>query len=58
MEETKGNIKDSLMGHSVLSHESRTIHGKNHMEILNANIMQNLVISSLQKGGINRHHRL
>ena len=43
---------------SVTSYQTGTVYGKNHMQILNADIMYHLIISPLQKRGIYCNHRL
>ena len=42
---------------AVFADNTATIQSKNHREVLDANIMQHLVIGPLQKGGINGYHR-
>ena len=45
------------MGFSITSDKSRPVYCKSNRQILNTDIMQNLVISPLQKRRINRHNR-
>ena len=46
------------MGLPVASHQPGPVDGKDHGQVLDAHIMQNLVISPLQEGGIDGDHRL
>ena len=52
-----GIIKDSLVGLSVASHQSCPVYGKKDRKILDTYVMKHLIVSSLQKGGIDCHHR-
>ena len=52
-----GQIEDPLMGLPVASHQPRPVNGKDYGKILDAHVMQDLVVGPLQEGGINRHHR-
>ena len=51
-------IKDPLMCLAVTSHQAGPIQRKHHRQILDTDIMQDLIISPLQKGRIHCHHRL
>ena len=42
-------IKDSLMGLPVASYQSCTVNGKYHRQVLDTDIVQHLIIRSLQK---------
>ena len=53
-----GKIENSLVGLSVTSYQTGTVNGKYNRKILNTYIMQNLIVSSLQEGRIDCHHRL
>ena len=53
-----GQIKDPLMGFSVASDQPGPVYRQHHRQILQRHIMDDLVIASLQKGGINRKYRL
>ena len=46
------------MSLSVASHQSGPVDGKYHRQVLDAHVMQDLVISPLQEGGIDGDHRL
>ena len=48
-------IKDSLMGFAVASHQPGPVNGKDHRQILKTDIMKNLIICPLKKGGIYRY---
>lgn len=50
-------IKASLIGFPVSSYKSRPVNGKNHVQVLHAHVMHDLIHCSLQKGGINSHYR-
>ena len=51
------NIKYSLVGVAVSAHNSASIHRENNRQIVQADIMNDLVVSTLQKGRINRYDR-
>ena len=46
------------MGLSVASHKPCPVNRENHMQVLNADIVKNLIVGPLQEGGIHCHHRL
>ena len=46
-----------MMRGPVVAHKPGPIHSENHMKIQHGHILKNLVVGSLEKGGINRHHR-
>ena len=50
-----GQIKKPLMGRSVFPDNARAVHGKNNRKILQTDIVQNLIVGSLQESRINRH---
>ncbi len=50
-------IEDTMMGGSVLADQSAAIQEEIHIKILQADIMDHLIVSALQEGGINRHSR-
>ena len=41
---------------SVASHKSCPVNGKDHMHVLDTDIMQDLIIGPLEEGGIDGHH--
>ena len=49
----KRNIEDSLMSFSIASYQTGSVYGKYNRKILYTYIMNDLVVSSLQKGRIN-----
>ena len=46
------------MGGSVLTDDTTAVDGENHMQRLEADVMQNLIICALQKGRVNGNHWL
>ena len=46
------------MGGTVCAHDARAVYGEQHGQVLQRNVVQQLVVGTLQKGGINRHHGL
>src|SRR5262249_963634 len=50
-------IKDTMMSGPVRTHEAPSVEGKNDVQVLQANIMENLIVAPLQKCGIDGHHR-
>ena len=44
------------MGLPVASHKPCPVHRKEHRQVLDTDIVQDLVIGSLQEGGIDSHH--
>ena len=52
-----GKVKQTVMRGSIFTNNSPTVHGKDHGMLFKAYIVKDLVIGSLQKGGIDRNHR-
>ena len=52
----EGRIVNSLMRFTVTGNQTGTIHGKNGIQMHQRNIMDQLVICALEKGGVNGHH--
>ena len=52
-----GVIKDSLMGFSVAPHQPGPVNAEQHRKILNAHVVNHLVIPPLEKRGVHSHHR-
>jgi hypothetical protein len=51
-------IEQSVVGGTILSDHPSPVQRKDHREILKADVLVDLVIGSLEKGGINGHDRL
>ena len=51
-----GEIKGTVMGGPVGSHQTSSVQGKNHVEVLETDVMKDLIIGPLQEGGIDGHH--
>jgi hypothetical protein len=51
------NVKHSLVGLSVVSNNTTSIDGKRHREILDADIVNDLIVGPLKESGIDRHNR-
>ena len=47
-------VKQALMGFSVLSDDSGTVHREGHVESLNGDIVDKLVVAALKEAGIHR----
>ena len=45
------------MGLPVASHKPCPVHCKEHRQVLDTDIVEDLVIGPLKEGGIDRHHR-
>ena len=45
------------MGRAVIGRQTGAVHTENHRQILQSHIMDDAVISALQEGRVNRHHR-
>ena len=54
----EGEIERSLVGLTVGADDARTIDCKQHRQLLNGDVMDHLIVSALQEGGIDRHDRL
>ena len=54
----KRKVENSLMGLSVAPHKTCPVNGKDHMHVLDTDVMQDLIVGPLKEGGINGHHRL
>ena len=50
-------IIDSVMGLSVFTHQSGPVHGKDHMKLLQTDIMQDLIICPLEERRIHGNYR-
>ena len=48
----------AVVGLPVLTHKTAAIQAKNHRQVGKTNIMDDLVKSPLEEGGVNGHHRL
>ena len=46
------------MGRAVFAYQAGAIDGEQHIEVLHRHIVNQLVITALQEGGVDRHHRL
>ena len=53
-----GKVENALMRLAVASHQSRPVDCKNDRKILKTDIMENLVVGSLQEGRIHGNNRL
>lgn len=43
---------------AVSPHNARAIDSKQHRQLLNGNVMDNLIVGALQEGRVDRYHRL
>src|SRR5690606_14598816 len=50
-----GDIEQTVVCGAVKAHKAGAIHGENHGEFLQCDIMHDTVISTLQEGGVNCH---
>ncbi len=50
MVDRKDRSKNPLVGFPVTAHKPRPVYGKDHVQILDTDIVQNLVIGPLQEG--------
>ena len=50
-------VKAAMVGLAVGSHQPRPVHAQHHMEMIQRHIVQQHIISPLQKAGIHRKHR-
>src|SRR5690606_20965281 len=50
----KANIKSTLMGWAVSAHYASAINSKQHIQILQRDVVYKLVVTALQKAGVNR----
>ena len=53
----KGRIINALMSFAITGDKAGTIHSKHHIQIHQTYVMNHLVISPLQEGGIDGHNR-
>ena len=53
----KAHIKNAMVGGAVVTNQSCPVNGQDHMEMQQRHILHQLVIGTLQKRGIQRHHR-
>ena len=54
----EGEIKRALVRLAVSPHNARAIDSKQHRQLLNGNVMDNLIVGALQEGRVDRYHRL
>lgn len=52
-----GEIKGAMMGGAVFSHQSRPVKAEGDGQLLQADVMDDLIIGPLEEGGIDGHHR-
>ena len=50
-------VKRALMGCAVGAHQSGAVYGENHRQILQCGVVNELVVSALQKSGVNGDNR-
>src|SRR5713226_750360 len=50
-------IEYTVMRRSIGTHQTSSVEGEDHMQILDADIVQDLIVAALQEGGIDRHDR-
>ncbi len=53
-----GEVEESLMRCSVGTHQTRAVQSKGHIQILQTDIVNDLIEGALQKGRVDRGHRL
>src|SRR5712692_3199262 len=53
----KCDIEDAMLGMAVLANDASTVHGKDDMQILHADVVDDLVIGSLQECRIDGNYR-
>ena len=52
-----GEIENAVVRRAVGADQAAAVESQHHMEILQTDIVQNLVVAALQKSRIDRHHR-
>ena len=50
-------IINALVGLAIARHKASTVHGKQHIQMHQVHIMNHLVISALEEGGVDSHNR-
>ena len=53
-----GDVEQAVMGGPVIPGKPPPVHTEDHRQILQADVVDNLVVSPLQEGGVNRAKRL
>ena len=48
-----GDVKHAMMGRAVISRQAGAIHGENHIQVLQRDVVNNAVVSTLKERGIN-----
>ncbi len=54
----KGEVEEPLVGFAVLAHDAAPVHGQDHRQVLQADVVEHLVVGPLHKGGVDGAHRL
>ena len=52
-----GHVKYTVVGLSIVTHQTGTVHGKDHMQSVNGYIMKEHIVAALQEGGIDSKPR-
>ena len=53
-----GEVKGTVMGGAVLTHQPRAIDRQGHIEVLQCDIVNQLIVPALQESGVDREHGL
>ena len=53
----EGHVEDALVGGAVVAHEPCAVHAEDHGEVLQAHVVDYLVVGALQEGGVDAHQR-
>ena len=53
-----GDVEHARMGGAISTDQAGTVQGEHHGQILQGDVMDQLIVSALQEGGIDGHHRL
>ena len=54
----EAHIEHTMVGGTVLAHQSRPVHSQDHGEVQQGDVLHDLVVGPLEEGGVNGHHRL
>ena len=53
-----GNVVGPRVGGAIGAHQASAVNSKHHGQVLQGHVVNELVVGALQKGRVNRHHRL
>src|SRR5690606_22503250 len=53
-----GQVEAAGVGRAVFANQAGAVDGEQHIQMLHHDVVDQLVVSALEEGGVNRYHRL